>query len=123
MGLFVDRVRFDSDPPSEEVIRRELLARVGSSYELDSMEVHSHEIEVNTMMDPVSRPYVLKILLEKGGVLLSFPTGEPVDPHLPSYVDTPWRSLPPWKRAWIFTLFYLGLLSTAFPRKRPDARR
>jgi hypothetical protein len=62
MGLFVDRVQFDGEPPNEEVIRSELLARTGSSYGLDSLVRHPHEIEVKTMMDPVTRPYVLKIL-------------------------------------------------------------
>jgi hypothetical protein len=123
MGLFVDRVRFDGEPPNEEVIRRELLERTGSSYGLDSIVRHPHEVVVNTMLDPVTRPYVLKILVEKGGVLLSFATGEPLDQRLPSYVETPWRSLPLWRRAWIFTLFNLGLLATALPPGRRDAGR
>ena len=108
MGLVISRVRFEGAPPSEAEIRRDLEARIGSSYGLDSVVGDGCELRVNTMMDTLTLPYLLKILAERGGVVVDFKTGEPRETKLPSFVDTPWRALPLWKRLKIRGLILLG---------------
>lgn len=117
MGLFIDRVRFASPPPSDEVLLAELATRTGSSYGVDSIARSGTEIQVCTMLDPVTRPYLLQILMEHGGVPLDYRSGEPWALELPAYVDVPWRRQPLWKRTWIRILFLVGLLGTALPSR------
>jgi aryl-alcohol dehydrogenase-like predicted oxidoreductase len=75
MGLIVNRVRFEHKPPGEAEIRREVEARMGSSYGLDSVEQYGLELEVNTMMDGKTESCVLEILRERGGVVVKSPRG------------------------------------------------
>jgi hypothetical protein len=117
MGLFIDRVRFDEAPPSNEEIIALLEERVGSSYGLDAIERDGNELQITTMLEPVTRPYVLKILFERGGVRLDFATREPRPADLPPYVERPWKGHPWWTRAKIHLAFNLGLMSTALPRR------
>jgi hypothetical protein len=122
MGLFVIRMRFDSVVPSESVLRSELLRQAGAERGLDSFEIRDNIVQITTTLDPVTRPYAIKVLVDLGGVYLDFGTGEPRDPQLPEYVRQPWRAWPWWTRARILTLFHLGLLSTALPRDRHTDR-
>jgi hypothetical protein len=123
MGLFATLVRFDRQPPTHEEIARELQARTGSATGLDSVVARGFELEVYSMLDPATQPYLLKILIERGGVPLDMQSREACPVELPDYVDTPWRSLPLWKRARIVAAFNWGLFSTAFRgsgARRPD---
>lgn len=108
MGLVINRVYFEGVPPKEAEIRHQLEARIGSSYGLDSVTQDGSHIEVRTMMDTLTLPYLLKILNERGGVVVDFETREPRETKLPSFVDTPWRALPLWKRLKIRVLILLG---------------
>jgi hypothetical protein len=118
MGLFVICIRFDSVVPSEALLRSELLRQAGSAMGLDSFEIKDNIVQITTTLDPVTRPYAIKALMELGGVHVDFATGEPRDPQLPEYVRKPWRAWPWWTRARIRVRFHLGLLSTALPRGR-----
>jgi hypothetical protein len=111
MGLFVFRVRFESAIPSEALLRAELQRHAGSAFGLDSFEVKGNIVQIATTLDPVTRPYAIKILLDLGGVYVDFTTGEPRDPHLPPYVTQPWPAWPWWTRASIQLRFQLGLLA------------
>jgi hypothetical protein len=118
MGLFAFRIRFDSALPSGALLRSELLRQAGSEAGLDSFEIRGNIVQVMTTLDPVTRPYAIKVLLGLGGVYVDFATGEPRDPQLPEYVQRPWPAWPWWTRASIQARFHLGLLSTALPRHR-----
>jgi hypothetical protein len=120
LGLFIDRIRFESPPPSDEVLLAELALRTGSAYGLDSIERTGTELQVCTMLDPVTRPYFMQILMEHGGVPLDYRSGEPTVLDLPAYVDVPWRKQPLWKRSWIHLLFVVGLLGTALPPRKKE---
>jgi hypothetical protein len=122
MGLFAFRIRFDSAPPSEAVLRAELLRQAGSITGLDAFEIKNNTVEITTDLNPVTRPYALKIPLDLGGVYVDFATGEPRDAKLPAYVRAPWRAWPLWTRASIHARFHLGLLSTALPLRRRSHR-
>ncbi len=122
MGLFAFRIRFESEPPSEAVLRAELVRQAGSAIGLDSFEVENNVVEITTDLNPVTRPYAIKILLDLGGAYLDFATGEPRDAQLPAYVRQPWPTLPWWTRAYIHARFHWGLLSTALPvQQRSDS--
>ena len=95
-----------------------LLRQAGSTTGLDSFEIEDNVVQITTTLDPVTRPYAIKVLLDLGGAYVDFRTGEPCDPHLPEYMHQPWQAWPWWKRANIRAPFYLGLLSTALPRHR-----
>ncbi|MEI8257232.1 MAG: hypothetical protein WCJ30_16280 [Deltaproteobacteria bacterium] len=116
MGLFVARVRFEAEPPANDDILAELADRIGSVSAVESIERDGNELKVATMLDPVAYPYMLKILSERGGVLLDYGTGEPRALGLPQYVSAPWRSHGFATRLWIRVRFLLGLASTARPR-------
>ena len=118
MGLFVHHIRFDSSPPSEEALRGELIRQTGSAYGLDGFALEGNVVEIAVMLEPVTGPYAVKILLGWGGVYLDFGTSKPHDPRLPAYVREPWLAWPWWKRAGIHVLFLLGLFSTALPRPK-----
>ena len=118
MGLFAFRIRFDAEVPSEAILRAELVRQAGSVTGLDSFEIEDNIVQVTTTLDPVTRPYAIKVLLDLGGIYVDFATGEPRDPHLPEHVRRPWRAWPWWTRASIHARFHLGLLSTALPRQR-----
>ncbi len=118
MGLFAFRIRFDSALPSEAMLRAELLRQAGSATGLDGFAIKNNIVEITTDLNPVTRPYAIKILLDLGGVYLDFATGEPRDIQLPAYVREPWPAWPWWKRAAIHARFHLGMLSTALPRHR-----
>ena len=122
MGLFIIRMRFDSVVPSEAVLRAALLRQAGSAEGLDSFEIEDDIVQITTTLDPVTRPYAIKVLTDLGGIHVDCGTGEPRDPHLPEYVRQPWRAWPWWKRASIHARFHLGLLSTALPRHRRGDR-
>jgi hypothetical protein len=122
MGLFVFRIKFDSVVPSEAVLRAELLRQAGSAEGLDSFEIRGNLVQITATLDPVTRPYAIKVLLDLGGVYVDFATGEPRNPHLPGYVHRPWSAWPWWTRASIHARFHLGLLSTALPRHRDSSR-
>ena len=122
MGLFAFRIRFDSGVPSEAALRAELLRQAGSVAGLDSFEIRDNIVQVMTTLDPVTRPYAIKVLMDLGGVHVDFATGEPRDPELPEYVCQPWRAWPWWTRASILARFHLGLLSTALPHHRHTDR-
>jgi hypothetical protein len=120
LGLFIDRIRFVSPPPSDDVLLGELARRTGSAYGVDSIERTGTELQVCTMLDPVTRPYLLQILMEHGGVPLDYRSGEPRAVELPAYVAVPWRKQPLWKRTWIRILFLVGLLGTALPSRTKE---
>jgi hypothetical protein len=117
LGLFIDRFGFDAPPPADEVLLGEVVARVGSSRGVDSIERTETELVICTMLDPFTRPYLMQILKEHGGVSLDYYSGERRALELPAYVDVAWRKQPLWKRLWIHSLFFLGLLGTALPRR------
>ena len=114
MGLFAARIRFDGEPPPEGEILAELGRRIGRTDGVDSIERQDNEIKIGAMLGPVTFVYLLKILSERGGVLLHYGSGEPRDFALPSYVDTPWVWLGVATRFWIQCRFHFGLVATAW---------
>ncbi|MFI5301411.1 MAG: hypothetical protein ACHREM_25270 [Polyangiales bacterium] len=117
MGLFVARVRFESDPPSNDEILAVLASQIGSVGALEPIERHGNELKIGTLLDPVAYPYLMKILMERGGAAVHWNTGEPIKVSLPDYVSTPWLKLPWATRALIRVRFFLGLAATARPRR------
>ena len=113
MGLFVARVRFDGEPPTENEILADLGRRIASTRAVESIERHGSELKVSAMLDPVAYPYMMKILSEHGGALLHYGTGEPRSFELPEYVETPWVDLGIGTRIAIRVRFFLGLVATA----------
>ncbi len=118
MGLFVIKARFASEAPSESELRAALHAIVGLSDGLDSITQSGRELQICVDMEPVTRPYLLRILREKGATIVAFDTGLPIEVELPSYVHSPWRALPLWKRVRIRAGFLLRLFATALPRRQ-----
>ncbi|MFI5300359.1 MAG: hypothetical protein ACHREM_19905 [Polyangiales bacterium] len=112
MGLFVARVQFDGEPPSDDEILSELGRRIGSIRAVEPIERHDNELNVAAMLDPVAYPYLMKILSERGGRLLHYGTGEPRKFDFPEYVETPWVDLGIGMRVAIRVRFFLGLLAT-----------
>ena len=121
MGLFVNRYRFSQTPPAREVVVEELRKRIGSASGLDDILYDDNELEVYTTLEPVTLPYLSRILTEMGGVPLDFTTREPIERSLPAYTETPWVRLGLFKRMRIRFLFHVGLLSTALPLGRRRA--
>jgi hypothetical protein len=118
MGLYMIRARFAHAAPSEETFRRELQAELGSLGGLEGFESDGPVVEVRTMLDPVTRPYAIKVLERLGGQHLDARTLEPSDPKLPEFVSKPWHEVPAWRRASIRVRFQLGLLASALPTQR-----
>lgn len=118
VGLFIDRVRFEGEPPSDAEIRAALREQVGSVYGLDAIERHGSELVITSMLEPVTRVYLLKLLIDRGGTPLDFSTRQPRPVALPAYVERPWREHSWWTRTKIQLGFHAGLLSTALPPPR-----
>lgn len=114
MGLLVLRVGFDDAAPSEETFRAALASEIGDLYGLETFGLDGNVVEVATMMDPVTFPYALKVLLRLGGTPVAA-AREKAQPQLPAYTSQRWVDLPWWKRTWIRTLFLLGLAWSAIP--------
>jgi hypothetical protein len=121
MGLFLLRFSFDSPPPSEQELRAELARQIGTLDGLDSVAIDGGLVELTTLLEPVTAPYAVKVLLDFGGTQLDIGSGAPRPSRLPDYVSQPWPSLPWWKRASIHARFQLALLSTALPGRRRKA--
>jgi hypothetical protein len=98
MGLFLLRVRFSGPPPAEDLVRAELVRRLGSAAGLDEFQVKGDVVSVTMDMDPVAKAYVLKILLDMGGEQIDPITRSPCEPRLPDFVQRPWHEWPWWER-------------------------
>jgi hypothetical protein len=115
MGLFVVLARFPYDPPAEEELRTDIVHWAGTSRGIDSVRKRNdRELEIYVDMDPVTRPYLIRILAHKQAQLLDFGAGEPRIFEIPKFAGVPWRELSCWRRLWVVTAFYLGLGATIF---------
>ena len=109
MGLYMDTFAFSGSPPSVEELQQELRARIGGLSGLEGYVVEGQRAELSCMLDPVTRPYGVALLLERGGVLIDRRTGAPISPCLPTYVDRPWVSFGLWWRFSTRVRYLLGL--------------
>lgn len=90
MGIFADRIRFAAEPPTREEVDRDLGARAGPARRLSGYRREGNELLVYTSLDIVTRSYAMKVLVDRGGVLLDFNSGAPSGEQLPTFVDRPW---------------------------------
>jgi hypothetical protein len=117
MGLIRIHARFPDSPPSEDAFRRELVLEVGDDVGLESFQVDGNLVQVQTMLDPVTEPYAVKVLQRLGGVMVDSQTHEPKVRALPGFVSRPWRDWPMWKRAVIHVGFQLALVTGAVAQR------
>jgi hypothetical protein len=109
MGLFVVRARFPSRPPSKEELLAEMVQWAGSSGGVDSIRARGEqELEIFVDMDPVTRVYLIRILLDREGQVLDFGTGEVRKVTLPEFAMLPWSKLSVLKRILVRLGFYVG---------------
>ena len=118
MGLFLIRFRFDSTPPSRELVESRLQQLTGPGYELDDFRIKNDIVEVTAGFDVVTAPYARKVLSDLGGRQLGLLSDEPQEPGLPEFVERPWKRLSIFERMRIKILFHLMVWSTALHRRR-----
>lgn len=100
--------------PTEEQIRSALEAKIGSSQGLDSVVFSESECKVYCDLDAVTKPYLVKTMLECGGVPLDLKTGAERTVVLPWYVDRRWLDHSFLVRTYITVRFFVSLLATGF---------
>ena len=112
MGLYEDHLEFGVEPPSEAALVERLREATGDVTGLENYSVQGRRAVLNCMLDPYTRPYALKFLMERGGALVDRRTRLPISVNLPWYVQEPWRGLPWWRRLAITMRYHCG------PRRR-----
>lgn len=90
MGVIAIRARFDQEPPTSEVIDRELRAQAGAEFELTGCRRDGMELAILIGIDDVAYWYTVKVLRSLGGTVLDFSTREPTSEPLPAFVSRPW---------------------------------
>lgn len=93
MGLYQSNFSFDGAPPALEVVRAEVLRRLGSLADLEGLEVDGQTVVARSMLGPFTHPVVCAVLEELGGQAVDIVNGLPVKADIPDWARAPLSEL------------------------------
>lgn len=105
MGAYLIAATFSSALPDPRDVRKELVRLRGSERAIESVDVEDGFLLVTTPFDQVAVGYALKVVQDLGGTAVWYPTQDPIEYSLPTFVERPWKSWSIWRR----TSFRWGL--------------
>jgi hypothetical protein len=94
MGLRVARVRFTPLVPELSGILDAVRQRIGTGLDVAHFRVEGSDVLVSMGLDSVWFAYVMRVLMERGGVHVDWLTKEPSGYTCPEYTAKPWLEYP-----------------------------
>ena len=107
MGMYELRVQFDKEPPAWELVDCAMRELTGKYFvHKNEYDIDGNVVKVLVGMNPVTLPYLTKVMQDLGGVCLDW-NGLPYTPSLPSFVSQPWEEIGWWRRFCVHFSFRL----------------